>query len=322
MTPQELREIVYNFRASRILLSALELELFTALQNESKTSGEVAKIISADERATDRLMNVLCNMDLLEKANGKFSNTDFSYRYLVKDKPDYISNILHAANLWNSWSDLTAIVREGKPQRKDSEKNNWLENFIEAMHYRAVKQAPEDISLLDLSGVKNILDLGGGSGAYSMQFVKTKSDIKATVFDLPDVIPLTIKYISANGLNGKINTIKGNYLKDDFGSGYDLIFLSAIVHSNSFEENKNLIQKCADSLNANGQIVIQDYAMSDDRLSPSVGALFAINMLVNTKGGDTFTRKEIYSWLQDAGIRDVKENQTIHGAAQVIGRKI
>lgn len=322
MTPRELREIVYNFRESRIILTALELELFTAVGDGAKTSADVSKIISSNIRATDRLMNVLCNMNLLEKENEKFSNTEFSSRYLVKNSPDYISNLMHASNLWDSWSNLTEIIKEGKTIGRDAEKNKWKENFIEAMHYRASREAQKDLNNLDLTGVKSVLDLGGGSGAYAMQFIKQKPDIKATVFDLPDVIPLTLKYISANGFEGKINTIKGNYLYDDIGSGYDLIFLSAIIHSNSFEENKRLIKKCADALNANGQIVIQDYAMDEDRLTPEVGALFAINMLVNTKGGDTFTQEEIYSWLRDAGINDIKRIETIHVAAQIIGRKV
>ena len=322
MTPRELREIVYNFRECRIILTALELELFTAVGDGAKTSADVSKIISSNVRATDRLMNVLCNMNLLEKENEKFSNTEFSSRYLVKNSPDYISNLMHASNLWDSWSNLTEIIKEGKTIGRDASKNKWKENFIEAMHYRASREALKDLNNLDLTGVKSVLDLGGGSGAYAMQFIKLKKDIKATVFDLPDVIPLTLKYISANGFEGKINTIKGNYLYDDIGSGYDLIFLSAIIHSNSFEENKRLIKKCADALNANGQIVIQDYAMDEDRLTPEVGALFAINMLVNTKGGDTFTQEEIYSWLNDAGINDIKRNETIHVAAQIIGKKV
>jgi len=322
MTPQELREIVYNFRESRIILTALELELFTVIGNSSKTSADVSKIISSNARATDRLMNVLCNMNLLKKENGKFSNTEFSSSYLVKNSPDYISNLMHASNLWDSWSNLTEIINGGKTIGRDAGKNEWRENFIEAMHYRASREAPKDLSNLDLTGVKSVLDLGGGSGAYAMQFIKQKKDIKATVFDLPDVIPLTLKYISANGFEGKINTIKGNYLYDGIGSGYDLIFLSAIIHSNSFEDNKSLINKCAKALNDKGQIVIQDYAMDDDRLTPEVGALFSINMLVNTKGGDTFTQEEIYSWLREAGINDIKRNDTNHIATQIIGRNV
>jgi len=323
MSPQEIRDTVYRFQTSRIILTALELGIFTALEEKEMTSAEVSKLISTDSRATDRLMNALCAMNLLKKKDGKFSNTSSSSQYLTQGKPDYISNLLHAVNLWDSWSNLTEIVRNGKTNRgTGSSRNDWLENFIEAMHYRALNQAPEDIGYMNLNGVKNVLDVGGGSAAFSMEFVKAKRDITATVFDLPDVIPLTQKYIANAGLSEKIKTIKGNYLFDDLGSGYDLVFLSAIVHSNSFEDNKKLIQKCANSLNSNGQIIIQDYAMSEDRISPAGGAYFALNMIVNTQDGDTFTRSEIYSWLESAGLKDFNSKETSHGAAQITARKI
>ena len=322
MNTQEFRDIVYGFQTSRILLTSLEMEIFTALGEELKTSEEVSRILNSDARATDRLMNALCALDFLKKQNGKFSNTSFSSKYLVKGKPDYISNLMHSVNLWDSWSDLTSTIRAGKGvPRVNSGSKIWLENFIEAMNYRAVKQVPGDISMLDLTEVRTVLDVGGGSGAYSMGFVKAKKDISAVVFDLPDVIPLTQKYIAEAGLEGKIKTIKGNYLYDDLGPGYDLIFLSAIVHSNSFEENKNLIQKCTKALNKNGQIVIQDYAMNEERTSPASGAFFALNMLVNTQAGDTFTENEIYSWLENAGLKNITRKDISHGAAQIVGRK-
>ncbi len=322
MSPLELRDTVYRFQTSRIILTSLELGVFTALGESEKTSDEVSNLVSTDSRATDRLMNALCAMDLLKKKDGKFSNTSFSLQYLVQGKPDYISNLHHAGNLWDSWSHLTEVIKNGKvEQRTVSGRNDWLENFIEAMHYRALKQAREDIGYLDLNGVKKVLDVGGGSAAFSMEFVKRNNGIIAVVFDLPDVIPLTQKYIAKAGLSKNINTIKGNYLNDDLGNGYDLVFLSAIVHSNSFGENKKLIQKCADALNPKGQIVIQDYAMNEDRISPAGGTYFALNMLVNTKGGDTYTQSEIYSWLTDAGIKELNSKETFHGVTQITGRK-
>ncbi len=322
MNPQEFLDIIYGFQTSRILLTSLELEIFTVISEGAKSSEDVSKLISSDIKATDRLMNALCALNLLEKYNGKFSNTNFSSKFLVKGKPDFISNMMHAVNLWDSWSRLTSIVRNGKGTSKvTSGSKNWLENFIEAMHYRALKQVPGDIDMLDLTNVHTVLDVGGGSGAYSMGFVKAKEDINAVVFDLPDVVPLTQKYISNAGLQDKIKTIKGNYLHDDLGSGYDLIFLSAIVHSNSFDENKRLIQKSADALNSGGQIVIQDFAMNEERTSPASGTFFALNMLVNTQGGDTYTEKEIYSWLENADLKEIKTNITSRGGAQIVGRK-
>lgn len=323
MSPQELREIVYGFQSSKIVLTAIELKLFNGLEDGRKNSKEISELLSTNEKATDRLMNALCSLDLLQKKHGKFSNTEFSSKYLVQGKPSYISNLFHTINLWESWSNLTEIIYEGRPKDKFLNKRNEqrIENFISAMHYRASSQAEEDIKYLNLTDVKNVLDLGGGSGAYAIEFVKANKEINATVFDLPDVIPITEKYIAESGLSGKIRTIRGNYLTDNIGSGYDLIFLSAIIHSNSYEENKNLIQKCADALNKNGQVVIQDFVMNEDRTSPAFGTFFAVNMLVNTQNGDTYTGSEISSWLTNAGLKDIKRIDTSHGAAQMIGRK-
>jgi precorrin-6B methylase 2 len=324
MSPQELQEIVYGFRTSKIVLTSVELKLYDVLDAGEKDSKEISKLLKTNEKATDRLMNALCSLALLQKKNGKFSNTQFSSEYLVEGKPKYISNLFHSIELWKSWSNLTEIIYEGRPKIKFYEKRSKerIDSFISAMHFRASKQTKEDVDKLDLSNVKKVLDLGGGSGAFAFEFVKQKKDITATVLDLPDVIPVTEKYISEAGLTDKIKTLKGNYLVDNIGKGYDLIFLSAIVHSNSFEENKKVIKKCADALNKNGQLVVQDYVMNEDRTLPAPGTIFAINMLVNTQEGDTFTFSEISSWLTDAGLSNIKKNETSHGAAQVIGIKI
>jgi cyclopropane fatty-acyl-phospholipid synthase-like methyltransferase len=290
---------------------------------EPKNSKEISAQLSVNERYLDRLMNALCSLDLLQKQNGKFRNTKFSSKYLVEGKPDFMSNLFHTADLWKSWSYLTDVIHQGKPARALNDKfpQNKVENFIAAMDYRAIRQADEDVKLLNTVDVKNLLDLGGGSGAYAIAFVKTNSIINATVFDLPDVIPLTENYISEAGLSDKIKTLKGNYLTDDIGKDYDLIFLSAIVHSNSYNENLKLIKKCADALNKNGRIVIQDFIMNEERTEPEFGTFFALNMLVNTRAGDTYTGKEISTWLTKAGLSDIKRNETTHGATQIIGTK-
>lgn len=322
MSPQEFREIVNGYQTSRVILTSIEMNLYNNLE-EPKNSKEISIDLSANERYLERLMNALYSLGLLQKKDGKFQNTKFSSKYLVNGKPDYMSNLFHSADLWKSWSYLTDVIYQGKPARVLNDKfpKNKVENFISAMDYRAVKQADEDVKSLNTGKVKTLLDLGGGSGAYAIAFVNANSKINAVVFDLPDVIPLTEKYISDAGLAGKIKTIKGNYLKDDIGNGYDLIFLSAIVHSNSYDENSKLIQKCAKGLNKNGQVVIQDFVMSEDRTEPAFGTFFALNMLVNTNEGDTYTEKEISSWLINAGLTDIKRNETSHGATQICGKK-
>ena len=123
------------------------------------------------------------------------------------------------------------------------------------------------------------------------------------------------------GFSDKINTISGNYNEDDFGLGYDMIFLSAIVHINSDEANVVLIRKCSDALNPGGQIVIQDFIMDDDRVTPYFGSLFALNMLVGTEEGDTYTEDEIKDWLNKSEIFEITRKDTHFGTGLIIGRK-
>jgi ubiquinone/menaquinone biosynthesis C-methylase UbiE len=288
------------------------------------TSEEVSKIINADTRATDRLMSALCGMKLLKKVKEKYYNTDLSSKYLIEGKPDFMGNLYHTNHLWNSWAHLTDSVIKGSSFTGDQnkiEKDEWVEAFISAMHYRGVNQGKILSMIIDITNVNKILDLGGGSAAFSMELVKKNPSINAVVLDLPHVIPLTKKYVSQEGLIDKFNFIEGDYLTRDFESNYDLILLSAIVHINSFEQNKLLIKKCADSLNKNGMIIINDFIMNKDRTQPYHGAFFSLNMLVGTVSGDTYTEEEIKGWFTSAGISKIERKNTSFGSDLMIGIK-
>ena len=323
-SPEDIRELANSFRASRVLLSAFELKIFTVLDKHMMTSEEVSKKIDADSRATDRLMNALCGMELLKKVKEKFYNSDLSSKYLVEGKPEFMGNLYHTNHLWNTWSFLTDSVKKGssfKGDQNKKEKENWVEDFIAAMHYRGVNQGKIISMMIDLTNVKKMLDVGGGSAAFSMEFVKKNPLIKAVVLDLPHVIPLTKKYIKEAGLLDKFSFIEGDYLTKDFEDNYDLILLSAIVHINSYEQNKRLIKKCADALNKNGMIIISDFIMNDDRTQPQHGALFSINMLVGTSNGDTYTENEISEWFQSAGLSRIERKNTSFTSDLMIGTK-
>ena len=169
--------------------------------------------------------------------------------------------------------------------------------------------------------LKRMLDVGGGSAAFSMEFVKRNPAINAVVLDLPYVIPLTKRYVTEAGLTDKFNFLEGDYLTSDFEGSYDLILLSAIVHINNYEQNKMLIKKCADALNKNGMIIISDFVMNDDRTKPFHGALFALNMLVGTANGDTYTEKEIREWFESAGLSKIERKNTSFGSDLMIAFK-
>ena len=298
-------EMARGFQASRVLLTAVELGIFPALADGPKTSGQTAAKIGADARATDRLMNALVVLGLLEKRGDGFNNGPLASESLVPGRPQYMGGALgHLLSLWRSWSTLTEAVRTGTcaPSRT-SAPDVFFRPFIAAMHYNAENNAPAVMSQIDLSSVRRTLDVGGGSGAYSMAFCRAKPELQAVVFDRPEVVPLTRDYAAAAGLERRISTVEGDFTRDELPHDFDLAFLSQVLHSNSREENAALMKRVARALNPGGQIVIQEFVVDEGRTSPPQPVLFALNMLVGTEAGDTYTESEIRGWLDAAGFR-------------------
>ncbi len=319
-SPQVLFELATAFQRSRALLTAFELDLFTVLNEQALTSAEVASAIDADPRATDRLMNALVALGLLEKEEGRFANGPLAARHLVRGTPGFMAGLGHTVNLWQSWSDLTGAVRRGgaapRPAINDRG-DEWLRSFIAAMHGRATEVAPEVVALSGLEKPSRVLDLGGGSGAFAMAFARAGHT--AVVFDLPNVVPLTRFYVSAGSLAGPVEVVAGDYLADPIGEGYDAVLLSSVIHSHPPEVNRRLIAKAAAALNPGGRVIVRDFLMDEDRRGPLQPALFALNMLVGTSSGDTYTESEVRGWLLEAGCREVVRRDTA-SASLLIGR--
>lgn len=323
LSPKPLMELATAFQRSRPLLTAFDLGLFTALNSESRTSEETAAALDTEPRATERLMNALVALGLLEKRDGRFSNGSLAEAYLVKGRPEYMGGLGHTNHLWDTWSRMTDVVRAGHPADLgaiNDRGGDWLRPFIAAMHFRARQTASEVVGALDLGGVSRVLDVGGGSGAYAMEFVRARRGITAAVFDLPNVIPLTKGYIAQEGLGAEVETVTGDYLAASLGAGFDLVFMSAVIHSNAIDDNRLLFRKGVEALAPHGQLVVQDYLMNEDRGGPLPAALFALNMLVGTPEGDTYTESEVRSWMVEAGCRSVTRKDTTFGTNLVIGR--
>jgi SAM-dependent methyltransferase len=324
LNPNAIREFAAYYQKSRILLSSFELDIFTNIDESGTTSIQIANTLNLDKHACERLLNALVSLGFLTKKSNLFFNTAESFTFLSKKSPDYLGGLMHSNHLWNTWSNLPCFLKTGisaHPAEINDRGEEWLYSFINAMHDRGRKQAPQQLANIDLSGVKSVLDIGGGSGAYSMEFVSKKPGLEATVFDLPKVIPITKKFIEKEGFPGRINTYTGDYTTDELPKGFDLVFLSAVIHSNSLEVNQNLIKKCFKSLNNNGKIIIQDWIMNNDRTHPVSGAIFAINMLVGTEAGDTFTDQEVTGMLTSAGFKHITRIEFESGLSQLTARK-
>ncbi|NQV02290.1 MAG: methyltransferase domain-containing protein [Bacteroidia bacterium] len=339
--PAQFLELVNAFRISRIILSAAELKLFDHLRDKGTTSDDLAPILGTNPRATDRMLNALVAIGLLSKESNSFINTAFAEKFLVSSSPTYMSGLSLTNHTWKTWSTLTDAAKAGTSLFFDDPINErpeeWQQAFIAAMHRRAGPQAVEVADALDLSNVSRVLDVGGGSGAFTLEFLSRNPDMTGVVFDLPKIVGITERFINqpptlspkkeasiqdpASRIQDRVSIVAGDYLKDDFGSGFDLVFMSAIIHINSPEENQLLIKKGVKALNPGGQLVILDHIMNEDRTEPVVGAIFAINMLVGTKHGDTYTGEEIRSWMLDARLGEISLIITPAGIQMMVGKK-
>lgn len=317
-TPERIQRLASAFQQSRVLLSAVELGVFGALGEARRTSADLARELGTDPRGTDRLLNALCALGLLEK--------DASGFLLVPGVAPLLApgGLQHTAHLWQSWSGLTdAVRRGGTPSRGSPGERGeaWRDAFIGAMHARGRREAPRLVERIDLAGVSRVLDVGGGSGVFAMAFARAREGVRCTVFDLPEVVPLTRRYLDEAGLADRIDTVAGDFLRDPLPRGYDLVFLSAIVHAFSLEQNRALVRNAAESTHPGGRVILSDFVMEESRTEPAFGAFFALNMLVNTEGGDTFTESEIRSWMEEAGLTEVKRLPLDGPAELMVGTK-
>ena len=304
--PDDLNEMIRAFMSSRAVLTALELDVFTAV-GSGASAAQVAESIHADSRAAEMLLNALVALGLVTKSGGIYSNTADSARFFVRDSKDNHRNgLLHTANIWHRWSTLTDAVRHGTCIPIDRESTSeWTVNFIAGMDRNARARAPLVVQALGTAGVHRVLDLGGGSGAYSIAFAKASPDVRCEILDVPEVVPLTTEYVNKAGVSAQVSLRPGDMLTDDLGSGYDIIMLNAICHMFSGEQNQQLFRRARQALAPNGRLVVQDFILNSDKTGPLHAALFSLNMLVATDHGASYNENEYSSWMKNAGFADI-----------------
>jgi SAM-dependent methyltransferase len=301
-------QMMRSFQESRMLLTAVELDVFTAV-GQGASAPQVAANLHANPRASETFLNALVALRALTKQGGIFYNTPETARHLVAGSPDYARPaLMHTVHMWQAWSTLTESIRAGTAVAQpgiDTQDEQWTQSFIAAMHRNARTAAVAVVRAVGVNGIRRMLDVGGGSGAYSIAFAEASPTLRAEVLDLRSVVPIAQKHIDEAGLTGRVVTRVGDLTKDDFGRDYDLILLSAICHMLSPAENQDLLRRCHRALAPAGRVVIRDFILEPDKTAPRSAALFAVHMLVNTRGGSTYAEQEYRTWLQLAGFRKV-----------------
>lgn len=310
MTPEEIIALGRKFMESRIFLTAAELDVFTILAKRSMSAREAADALKVTERGITILLDALASMGLLEKNTDMYHCPAGVASSLSTESPGtIIPMIRHNVGGWKRWSNLTEIVRHGMDDNKTMgflDNESELEAFIGAMHVVAYNLAPGIVSAIRPGQAKKLLDIGGASGSYTQAFLEAFPGMTATLFDLPPVIKIAERRLSGTGLLQRITLVPGNFYLDELPQGYDLVLLSAIIHQNSTEQNIALYRKIYRALVPGGRIIIRDHVMTPDHTQPARGALFAVNMLVGTQGGGTYSFEEIRESLEVAGFINVR----------------
>jgi len=306
---QQLREwtgkissIASGYKISQILYTAFNAGVFELLDAPQSPS-DVAKTLNWSERGTAMLLDGLLALELVTKKDNCYQNTEAASACLVNTGNAYQGHILrHNLNSINDWLALPDRVRTGTcGPYGENRSGEPLRDFILGMKDIATISAREVLQTLDLSPYKHILDLAGGPASYAIAFLQANPDMNATLFDKPEVIEIAQEQVDAAVLGNRFAYIAGDCMADDLGGGYDLVFMSNIIHSFSAKENAALVRRVYEALVPGGAILIKDFIMENDRSGPAFGLIFALHMLVHTPAGGTYTYDEIKGWTDAAG---------------------
>jgi predicted O-methyltransferase YrrM len=309
LNPGGLLKISGGYWQTCTLHAGVKLDVFTQIGDRHLPSAAVAEELGASERGVEMLLNALSAMGLLEKKDGRYRNTALAATFLSKHSSRYIGHIIrHHSHLVESWSKLDIAVATGAPVReramlKDEERR---ESFLMGMFNMAMNLVPIIVPLIDLSDRRHLIDLGGGPGTYAIHFCQKNPQLKATVHDLETTRPFAEKTIEKFGMSDRIDFISTDYLVDNIEGVYDVAWLSHILHGEGPDDCQNIINKAVSALEPGGMILIHDFILNEAMDGPLFPALFALNMLLGTPNGQSYSDRQISDMLTTAGVKDIQ----------------
>jgi hypothetical protein len=307
---EQILEMMLAYQVPCMLAAAADLDLFEKLAFAPRTAAEVAAAAGCDLRAVTILLDALAAVGVIVKQEEQYSISSELAVFLCEASEQSVMAVLrHQANCLRRWSRLPWTVQSGKPEYPepsirgaDADKTS----FIEAMQVVSRGVADALVQEIHPGNVRCVLDLGGASGSWTLAWLKAEPQSRAIIFDLPHVIPMARECFANSPFADRIEMRAGNFYTDDLPGGADLAWVSAIIHQNSPDQNLALYRRIAAALEPQGWIYIRDMVMEPSRTAPVAGALFAVNMLSATEGGNCYSLTEIQEDLQSAGFTDVQ----------------
>ena len=296
---------------TKILLTAVKLDVFSALEGGPRTVAEVANCVAANPSSLELLMNALVAMRALRKEDDRYENTDVTRTHLVKSAPNYVGHLLllHDAE-WSNWGRLEEAIRSGHSpaHRHVFESDPELGvSVLQVLDRIGQQSGPAFAKALKLEGATTLLDLGGGAGTNAVAFCSVYPQLRATVFDLSQTLATTARTIKDAGMESRISLLPGDFNADSLGGPYDVVLMSDVLHYQNSVDNAALVKKVFHHLNRGGQLVIKDRFLDETRTSPAWVTAFAVHISVNTECGKCYTVSEAMEWMKVSGFTSVDE---------------
>lgn len=303
---------------AKIFLTSVRLDLYTALAAGPKSPDQIAMALQISPTYLGRFLDALVTMGLLERDGKGYANTPIVSEFLVKTSPFYMGELMLLQDEeWGHWENLEEIIRSGRPAVKGNIFMNRPDIgalALKVLHRMANRVAPTLARQIDLSSHKTFLDVGGGAGTFSMAFCRQYPHLQATLLDLPQTLTTTKKHLDEAGMSERIHLVEGNFNRDPLPGRFDVIFLSDILHYQTYEENAALIHKCFRATNTGGRLILKDMFLGEAAATPGWHAIFSIHLLVYTEKGQCFRQEEARQWITEAGyhtLQEVERNTTL-----------
>jgi hypothetical protein len=312
VTPERIMQFAWGYVPPLVLEAAIKNRVFDTLDAGPKTIQEVQAATGASERGLTAIMNVLVGFDFLSRDDqGRYSLTPESAAFLVSTKPAFQGGFIShcSQHLIPKWLRLNDVVMTGKPVEAVNQEGTGAEFFqkfvtdLFPLNYAAAQALAQHLAA---SGPVQVLDLAAGSGVWGIALAQGSDNVRVTAVDWPDVIPVTRKTAARFGLGERFSFIEGDLMTVDFGSNYTIATLGHILHSEGETRGRALLLKTFQALQSGGTIAIAEFLVNPDRRGPANGLIFAVNMLVNTDNGNTYSFEEIAQWLKDAGFTNAR----------------
>ncbi len=316
VTPERLMELSFAYAPPLIISAAAANKVFDKLENGAKTADEIAKKTAASPRALRILMNALVGLDLLKKdRRGRYSLTPESAAFLISEKPGTHAGFFGtiAPQLISRWLRLTDIVREGRPAvsvNQETEGTEFFSQLVEniiPMSYPAAQKLGDHLKIAKTKKEIRVLDLAAGSGIWGIALAQKSPHVRVSAVDWAGMIPTTKQITEKYSVRDRFNFVEGDLAEANFGTGYDVAILGHILHSEGEKRSRELLKKTFSALKSGGVIAIAEWLVNDQRTEPLHALMFAVQMLVNTEKGDTFSFNEIKRWLEEAGFKKVRK---------------